>query len=324
MDVVDSSHELQVNESDQWIFARGKSNGTILLFVHGGPGCPLMPFARAFEAPFLKDYLVIHWEQRGIGRALSSTDFSQGFSLDQFVDDGISVSLQLREMYPEQEIILVGHSWGTVIGVKMASAAPQLFAGYISVATNSDSLAAENYRYEIFEAGLREDNNLNELAALKKIGRPPWTGQRWDAWGEFVTRHALHEKTWGQIPPEKIEESIGMSLEAGDYTKQELDDTFTKGLSESFGRLAEDYYAFSAIEQVPQLEIPIFFLQGSQDFNTPTHIAKEYFEALDAPRGKYWIEEEKCAHMVQYENPEAFLKVCRRIRNAEQDVDSNA
>lgn len=313
--MVDSSHKLRVNESDQWIYARGKSNGTILLFVHGGPGCPLVPFARAFEAPFLKDYLVVHWEQRGIGRAFRSTDFSQGFSLDQFVDDGISVSLQLRKMYPEQAMILVGHSWGTVIGVKMAAAEPHLFAAYISVGTNSDSLAAENYRYEIFEAGLREDNNLDELEALGKIGRPPWTGERWDTWGEFVSRHALHEKTWGKIPVGKIEESLGMCLRAGDYTEEELNDAFTTGLSESFTRLAEDYYAFSAIEQVPRLEIPIFFLQGSQDFNTPTHIAREYFEALDAPRGKYWIEEEKCSHMVQYENPESFLKVCRQIKS---------
>ena len=315
--MVDSSSKLQVNDSEQWIYVRGKSNGAILLFVHGGPGCPLMPFARAFEAPFLKNYLVIHWEQRGLGRSFQTTNFSQGFSLDQFVDDGISVSQQLRKRYPEQPIILVGHSWGTVIGVKMAAAEPHLFDAYISIGTNSDSLAAENYRYEILEAGLLEDNNLEELAALKKIGRPPWIGERWDQWGKLIGEHAPKNTTWGRIPLGKVQESLEMCLENEDYTEQELNETFTKGFSESFARLAEDYYAFSAIDQVPRLEIPIYFLQGSQDFNTPTHIARKYFEALDAPCGKYWIEEETCAHMVFYEKPEAFLNICRRIRNAE-------
>ncbi|MGI9241641.1 MAG: alpha/beta fold hydrolase [Verrucomicrobiales bacterium] len=319
--MIDEYQELRVNGSAQWVYLRGQSKGAILLFVHGGPGSPLVPIARGFEGPFLKDYLVIHWDQRGVGKSFQSTDFSQGFSLDQFVADGLSVARQIQSRYPDRPIILVGHSWGTVIGIRMAAAAPELFTAYISIGTNSHSMAAENYRYEVLEAAMLKESDSRELAELHRIGRPPWVSKRWEDWGTFAGKHIPHEQSWGQISVEKIEGSIRLCLAAGDYSEKELEDIFAEGLSQSFDHLADDYYSFSAIEQVPRLRIPIFFLQGSLDFNTPSHIAKRYFEALEAPSGKYWIEKEGCAHMIFYENPDAFLEVCRSIDHAENDTD---
>jgi len=318
--MIDESHKLRVNGSDQWIYIRGNSLGSILLFVHGGPGSPLVPIARGFEGLFLDNYLVVHWDQRGMGRSFKSTDFSQGVSLDQFVTDGLSVARQVQSMYPNQPITLIGHSWGSSIGIRMAATAPDLFTAYVSTGTNSHSMDAENYRYEILETSLRNTDNDQELIKLHRIGRPPWTGKRWKDWGHFCAKHLPHEKSWGRISEEKIEDSIKRCLVAGDYSDGELENLYTEGVSQSFRLLAEDYYSFSAIEQVPRLELPIYFLQGRLDLNTPTHIVKEYYEALKAPRGKYWIEKEDCAHMIFYEKPEAFLELCKRINDAEQDV----
>jgi pimeloyl-ACP methyl ester carboxylesterase len=33
--------------------------------------------------------------------------------------------------------------------------------------------------------------------------------------------------------------------------------------------------------------IPIFFFEGTEDFTTPTELARQYFQAIQAPRKKF-------------------------------------
>src|SRR5688572_7937749 len=110
---IDEKYPLEVHGSEQWIFARGNADKPVLLFVHGGPGFPFTPIARAFEEPFKKDFLIVHWEQRGAGKSFRTTDFSKGFTLDQFVQDGLFVTRSILKKYGDRPVILIGHSWGT-------------------------------------------------------------------------------------------------------------------------------------------------------------------------------------------------------------------
>lgn len=63
--MIDLVEKIQANGSNQWVLYRGEDvSHPVVLFVHGGPGSPLMLFSRAFDGAFLKDFVVVHWDQR--------------------------------------------------------------------------------------------------------------------------------------------------------------------------------------------------------------------------------------------------------------------
>ena len=62
------------------------------------------------------------------------------------------------------------------------------------------------------------------------------------------------------------------------------------------------------LTELKELKIPIYFLQGSHDYLTNFSVAKEYFDLLHAPK-KTFIEFDKSAHFVQFEESEKFNNI---------------
>ncbi len=87
-------------------------------------------------------------------------------------------------------------------------------------------------------------------------------------------------------------------------------------MPQSMERLHNDYIGFSALQAVPRMDIPVYFIQGKLDFNTPSSIAKKYFHSLVAPKGKHWVEFEEHGHMVMYEDPIKIIAVLEKILDA--------
>ena len=58
---------LEIRGSTQWVFERYReAQAPIVLFLHGGPGMPATPLARFFDRQLPQNYLVVHWDQRGV------------------------------------------------------------------------------------------------------------------------------------------------------------------------------------------------------------------------------------------------------------------
>jgi predicted alpha/beta-fold hydrolase len=62
---------------DQWITIKGGNrNNPVVLFLHGGPGDALSPFADAMFAGWEKDFTLVPWDQRGAGRTYGKSGLS--------------------------------------------------------------------------------------------------------------------------------------------------------------------------------------------------------------------------------------------------------
>ncbi|HSN14791.1 MAG TPA: alpha/beta hydrolase [Anaeromyxobacteraceae bacterium] len=59
------------------------------------------------------------------------------------------------------------------------------------------------------------------------------------------------------------------------------------------------------VRQAPELKVPVYFLEGRHDYETPSILAERYFEMLQAPR-KALVWFERSAHFVNAEEPDAF------------------
>src|SRR5664279_1943582 len=58
---------IRINGIEQWVTIKGDRTKPVILFLHGGPGSPLSPYADAIYSKWEKDFILVQWDQRGAG-----------------------------------------------------------------------------------------------------------------------------------------------------------------------------------------------------------------------------------------------------------------
>lgn len=309
--MLDELFAAEINSSRQWLFIRGAERPrAVVLFVHGGPGYPLMWYSRAFDGHLLKDFAVVHWDQRAAGKSASKCESLDAVSIDQIVSDGLVVTEIIRNRFPNESLVLVGHSWGTIIAANMAAQRPQRFVAYISIGTTADWLRGEQLRYDRLvelAAGLADSDHSRQL---QRLGPPPYdTADQIAQFGEIILAIVGFAWTSRQLTETQLAEAMITNEE---YSDDELNTAFA-AISKNIDHLSPSLNRYVLSKAVPRLTLPIFFAEGSHDMTTPISLARDYFEQLDAPAGKHWVEFENSAHMPMYEEPDQFRKLLHRL-----------
>lgn len=114
----------------QWLTIKGEDRSNpVVLFLHGGPGDAWSPFADSMFAGWDKNFTLVQWDQRGAGRTYSKNgpSIAPTMTVDRMVGDGIEVAEFLTRHLHKKKIILVGGSWGSILGIYMIHARPKLF-----------------------------------------------------------------------------------------------------------------------------------------------------------------------------------------------------
>jgi pimeloyl-ACP methyl ester carboxylesterase len=122
---IDSLEPVVLGGLTQWILIRGTlSSNPVLLFLHGGPGSAHILSARHFDGELVKSFVVVHRDQRGAGKSYSRRIPGETMNREQFVSDVREFSQMLEQRFNSGRIYLVGHSWGSEIGILAASRYP--------------------------------------------------------------------------------------------------------------------------------------------------------------------------------------------------------
>ena len=112
-------HRFAVGSVHLWYRIAGKPGGTLVVFLHGGPGEGSQTFAR-FAGPALEARLrMVYLDQRGSGRS-DRPKAADNYSIAQLVDDIEA----LRRRLGAPRIDLIGHSFGTILGLEYAARYP--------------------------------------------------------------------------------------------------------------------------------------------------------------------------------------------------------
>src|SRR5687768_12726866 len=166
-----------INGIEQWVTIKGESSKPVILFLHGGPGSPLSPYSDTLYKAWEKDFIIVQWDQRGAGKTFGrnapeelTPEYlkSNPLTVEQMSSDGIELSEYLIKHLGKQKIILFGTSWGSVLGVKMATKRPDLFYSYVGhsqVVNPSNDLPLYNKVYQI----AKKHNDKESLEILNSI-----------------------------------------------------------------------------------------------------------------------------------------------------------
>ena len=115
---------------EQGMIIRGESDqNPVLLFLHGGPGTTEYIPSKNSTLNLEKNFTVCYWEQRGAGKSYAKAN-PEEITVDQLIADTIEVTNYLRERFGQEKIYLMGHSWGTFLGMQAAAQQPDLYQVY--------------------------------------------------------------------------------------------------------------------------------------------------------------------------------------------------
>ena len=102
-----------------------------------------------------------------------------------------------------------------------------------------------------------------------------------------------------------IASMLGFALGAPGYSMRDINDWF-EGQMVSADRLVPQTSTMPAQRLGGEFALPVFVIQGAEDFTTPTSLAREYLNSINAPR-KAFVAIEGSGHFAVFMKPDAFL-----------------
>jgi proline iminopeptidase len=131
-DGIDSLEAVRIGGLDQWIHVRGEhTTNPVLLFLHGGPGQAFIAMAGTFQTPWEKHFTVVQWDQRGAGKTYARNDRElqrRTMTVRQMQQDTLDMANYLRGRFQRDKIVVLGASWGSVLGLWLAHEHPEVVA----------------------------------------------------------------------------------------------------------------------------------------------------------------------------------------------------
>lgn len=270
---------------DQWVMIRGESIANPpLILLHGGPGLSETGFFRHFNAPLEKSFTAVYWDQRGAGKSFDRSTPRSSMTVDRFICDLDELVDGVCRRLDKAKVAIFGHSWGSALGVLYAARFPEKVATYVGCGQIGNWAAAEASSYEWALAEAQRVGNRRAARKLRAIGPPPHPA------GAVFTERACVSRFEGQMRPRALWKVARAVLGAQESSIFELPSAM-RGFRWSMDAMWADVSRLNLIDQVPALEMPVFFLLGRKDHFVPPNASVAYFDALTAPSKKLvWFE----------------------------------
>jgi pimeloyl-ACP methyl ester carboxylesterase len=297
---------VRIGGIDQWIQIRGDDrNNPVLLYLNGGPGFSTIGgtyWYRAWE----QHYTMVMWDQRGEGHTFdrSGPSVKDTMTISSFTEDGIEVAEYLTRHLQKNKVILLGHSWGSMLGAHMVHLRPDLFSVYVGTGQLVDEQQTAQASYPLLLARAHSLGNRQAEQELSAAGLPPYPSD---------VRRWIPLLTWAQaLDPPSPEESrlspsrLWLTLR-GLFAPREIAPGITPAVQFSLSTMWPDMVKDDLPSLGLRFEVPVVFIQGTEDITTVTALAKAYFDRIDAPT-KRFVTLAGAGHLAIFRDRAAFLR----------------
>jgi len=281
---------LAVDGGRIWYRVVGSGNATPAILLHGGPGYASF-YMRSLEA-LSADRPVVRYDQLGAGKSDRITDTAM-FNIAHFVRELDS----LRSHLGYDKVHVVGHSWGTILGLEYYRAHPEHVASLTLMSSAIDIPTWEKNAKRLVKT--LSDSAQKAIAtreAEKNFTAPDYQAALGEFYGKYVWRRP--------VQPE-LDSTMAMVNE-GIYNYMQGPSEFT-----ITGTLKQ----YDATPFLKSVKVPVLFTVGEFDEADPPTVKRQ---AQMTPGAKYAVIS-NAAHIVEWDNPEETNRV---VRDFLKSVDS--
>ena len=294
-----SLEQVELGGIKQWILIRGQDTSKpLLLFLHGGPGMPAMYLAHAFQRSLEEYFIVVQWDRRGAGKTFSDSLSPEDLSVSQLLSDTKELTELLRYRFQKEKIYLVGHSFGSYLGMLFAHEYPDLLHSYIGVGQLVDGGAHHAIQERFIRERAIETSRTEAIAQIESLGAGAYETWLFEFGGEL-----RHETSWWPL--------LWTGLKAPEYSLGDVSKV-PKGSGFSSQHMSYDVIDGAIIDHITEVEVPVYFFTGRFDFTTPFELVQQYYDILNAPYKEIvWFEDS--AHFPFFEQPGEFAQKMKEV-----------
>jgi len=273
----------------------------------------MMPISWTYQRPWEDFFTVVQWDQRGAGKTYASANGKTGKTLgiDLMQADTEELIDYLRKTYGKDKIFLMGHSWGSILGMKVAQHRPDMLYAYIGVGQVINAQRNEVVGYAETLAKAEASGNKPAVAELKAIAPYPNTD------GSITFAKISIERKWNAILGgirygRDKDDDIGVEMLSPDYSDADVT-AYTNGERASEMALVPAFLQVD-FDKLTTFKVPVFFFAGAEDRTTPSSIVADYFQHVDAPQKKFFLVEHASHYVVDEAPGEMLVDLVQYVR----------
>jgi pimeloyl-ACP methyl ester carboxylesterase len=260
---VDQAFFASIRGVDQWITLRGEDAANPALLMLSGPGVAFSAVASYF-ATWEADFTLVHWDQPGAG-ATHARNADLPLTLDRLAADAAAVAEVACTRLGVPRLAVLGVSGGSILGLRLAKARPDLVAAYVGTGQIVHWARQETLAYRMALEAATARGDAAAVAELEGIGPPPYSE---------IERELVKSKHVSA--PTDAERAAFAALPPPDPAGRER-------ATAAYLALRGEIAGFDAWALGAAFEVRMLFLQGADDLYTPTAEVAAYAASLSAP-----------------------------------------
>ena len=302
----------------QGMFIRSENpQNPVILYLHGGPGSPELPMILPYEKEerLEKYFTVCYWDQRGAGMSFDGPLAPADVAVERFVEDAREVTDYLRERFGVDKIYLMGHSWGSYLGVKTIQKYPERYAAYIGIGQVTYQKESERIAYDYMLARATEIGDTKALGKLSRFDRQAANFPTMEYFLSAARTPLMNEYhigvTHAPISTADIAKDILFSF--GGYTVGEKI-KYVRGMGFSLNEVFPQVLADNLFHSARKFEIPVYVMHGKWDYQVSQTLSERWLGEIEAPAKEFFTFDES-AHSPNMEEPEKFVRIVREVLN---------
>lgn len=322
VDTVNSIQEsayIDIDGMKQYIQIRGENTGNpVMIFIHGGPASPMGYVSAYYQRELESQLTIINYDQRGCGRTYYANDCNANSNIDLLVNDLNAIVEYAKERFGKDNVIIAGHSWGTVIGSIYVQKYPENVSCYIGISqiTNlyENKLNVARTALEKNEIkGTKDEQKLTEL--IKRMNQvKAYDDMSLDDLSQLVSVTSKYIACEGEMSglSQMITGITSPDMNFDDMKWFMLQMNTEKFFSQNKEIMEYAFFGFDIDILSKNYHVPVYYLAGKSDYAVCQKDAQAYYESIEAPdKAFYWIE--NAGHGIFMDNPKLYCDTIKTI-----------
>lgn len=296
-----SSEYIEIGKIKQYVSIFGVNHDLpLLLYIHGGPGDAALPLVYKYNYDLINKFTVVVWEQRGAGKSYYPFKTDSHVTIDMFIEDLHEVVTYLLKKFNQEKLYLLGHSWGSVLGLQYVKRYPNLLHSYFGCGQVVNMREGFKRQYDfVLNESIKNDDTL----LVKKLTNVDisLTQKSWLEDLLLITKLVVkyQRSLYGKSNYNRLIKNFVFSptYSLFDLINRE------RGSLQSIKFLWQELMGVDFSSEL-SFDIPVVFYEGRHDYHVSSELVEDYYQNIKSSKKIIWFE--NSSHFPQWEEPDKF------------------